>query len=53
MDGPLQDVSVDSAKLEMAQRDYYQMLGWDEAGIPTHQKLVELDIEWAYEYIKK
>jgi hypothetical protein len=27
------------------------MLGWNEAGIPTHEKLVELDIEWAYEYI--
>ena len=29
------------------------MLGWDEAGIPTHEKLVELDIEWADEYVKK
>jgi aldehyde:ferredoxin oxidoreductase len=52
LEGPLQEVSVDPAKLAAAQRDYYQMLGWDEAGIPTHQKLVDLDIEWAYGYIK-
>jgi aldehyde:ferredoxin oxidoreductase len=51
-EGPLKEVSIDSAKLEMAQRDYYQMLGWNEAGIPTLEKLVELDIEWAYGYIK-
>jgi aldehyde:ferredoxin oxidoreductase len=51
-EGPLKDVSVDPAKLETAQRDYYQMLGWTEAGIPTREKLVELDIEWAYRYIK-
>jgi len=53
LEGPLKDISVDSAKLEMAQRDYYQILGWNEAGIPTHEKLVELNIEWAYGYIKK
>jgi aldehyde:ferredoxin oxidoreductase len=28
------------------------MLGWDESGIPTYEKLVELDIEWAHEYLK-
>jgi aldehyde:ferredoxin oxidoreductase len=52
LEGPLKDISVDPAKLAMAQRAYYQMLGWNEAGIPTHEKLVELDIEWAYGYIK-
>jgi aldehyde:ferredoxin oxidoreductase len=45
-------VTVDPAKLEQAQREYFRMLGWDEAGIPTHEKLVELDIAWAHEYLK-
>ena len=51
-EGPLKGISVDWDKLEMAQRDYYQMLGWDESGIPTRERLVELDIEWAYGDIK-
>jgi hypothetical protein len=29
------------------------MLGWDETGVPTYARLVELDIEWAYQYIEK
>ncbi len=51
-EGPLSDVTVDPAKLEQAQREYFRMLGWNEAGIPTHEKLAELDIAWAQEYIK-
>ena len=46
-EGPLKDVSIDPADLEAAQRSYYRMLGWNEEGIPTHEKLVELGIEWA------
>ena len=51
-EGPLSEVTVDPAKLEQAQQEYFRMLGWNEAGIPTYEKLVELDIEWAYEYVK-
>ena len=51
-EGPLKEIAVDSVKLETAQRDYYQLLGWNEAGVPTHERLVELDIEWASGYIK-
>jgi aldehyde:ferredoxin oxidoreductase len=51
-EGPLSDVTVDPVKLEQAQQEYFRMLGWNEAGIPTYEKLVELDIEWAQEYIK-
>jgi aldehyde:ferredoxin oxidoreductase len=51
-EGPLNATSVDRDQLAAAQRTYYQMLGWNESGIPTRKKLVELDIEWAYEYIK-
>ena len=52
-EGPLKEISVDTAKLETAQQAYYQLLGWTEAGIPTRERLVELDIEWAYGYIQK
>ena len=51
-DGPLKDVTVDPDKLAEAQKLYYQMLGWDEQGTPTYARLVELDIEWAYEYLR-
>ncbi len=45
--GNLQGIAVDPATLAEMQRLYYQMLGWDERGIPTRARLVELDIEWA------
>jgi aldehyde:ferredoxin oxidoreductase len=49
--GPLMNISVDQDKLDIAQRAYFDMLGWNESGIPSYEKLVELDIEWAYKYI--
>ena len=52
-DGPLKDVRVDPEQLAEAQKLYNQMLGWDESGIPTYARLVELDIEWASEYLNR
>jgi len=52
-EGPLKDVCVDPDQLTEAQKLYYQMLGWDESGIPSYARLVELDIEWASEYLEK
>jgi aldehyde:ferredoxin oxidoreductase len=26
--------------------EYYQLRGWDEAGVPTDEKLKELGMEW-------
>ncbi len=51
--GPLKGVVVEPEKLEEAQKVYYQMLGWDESGIPTNGRLVELGIEWAAEYLEE
>jgi len=48
----LKGVIVDPQKLSEAQELYYQMLGWNQEGIPTRSRLVELDIEWAYPYVK-
>ncbi len=44
--GALSETAVDQKKLEKARSIYYQMMGWDENGIPTTAKLGELDIGW-------
>ncbi|MGA2464522.1 MAG: aldehyde ferredoxin oxidoreductase family protein [Thermodesulfobacteriota bacterium] len=49
--GNLKGVIVDPDKLSEAKKVYYQMLGWDEHGIPTKARLIELDIEWAAEHL--
>jgi aldehyde:ferredoxin oxidoreductase len=52
-EGPLKSVSVDPDQLAEAQKLYYQMLGWNESGVPTYARLVELNLEWAYKYLQK
>jgi len=51
-EGPLRGVFIDPDKLEEAHKIYYQMLGWNEMGIPTTGRLVELNIEWAARYLE-
>lgn len=51
--GPLKDIKIDKAEHEDAREIYYQMLGWNEKGIPTRGRLAELNILWAEEYIKE
>lgn len=51
LDSNLKGVGVDPEKFSAAQKLYYQMLGWDEAGVPTYARLVELNIEWAAQYL--
>jgi aldehyde:ferredoxin oxidoreductase len=50
-EGPLRDIHVDRVQMDVAQRVYFQLLGWDESGVPTHDKMKELDIEWALPHI--
>jgi len=50
-DSNLKGVGVDPEKLSSAQKAYYQMMGWDENGVPTHGRLIELNIEWAAQYL--
>jgi aldehyde:ferredoxin oxidoreductase len=52
-DGPLKSIFIDPKKLAEAQKIYYQMMGWDESGIPTYARLVELKIEWASRYLEE
>jgi rubredoxin len=42
----LSETAVDPAKLEKARSTYYEMMGWNENGVPTKTKLEELDIAW-------
>jgi aldehyde:ferredoxin oxidoreductase len=45
--GPLKGVALDSKQMKEAIRTYYTMMGWDpETGVPTKEKLWELQVEW-------
>ena len=44
--GSMAGVTIDHTDFERARRQYYAMLGWDEKGVPTPEKLAELDIGW-------
>ena len=45
--GPLKGVALDPKEMKQAIGTYYKMMGWDPAtGIPTPEKLWELQIEW-------
>ena len=45
--GTLSETAVDPGKLRDAIDTYYKMMGWDENGVPTKEKLEELNIGWA------
>jgi aldehyde:ferredoxin oxidoreductase len=51
-EGPLRDVVVDPIKLKAAQKSYFEILGWNESGLPTHERLATLGIEWASKHMK-
>jgi aldehyde:ferredoxin oxidoreductase len=44
-DGALQDKALDFEEMESARRYYYDLMGWDEKGLPKLDKLEELGIE--------
>ncbi len=43
--GALSDSPLDPEQIEKAKRYYYFLMGWDEKGVPTPEKLEELGIE--------
>jgi aldehyde:ferredoxin oxidoreductase len=50
--GALVEGGIDPEALEAAMRTYYGMMGWDrETGIPSREKLAELDVAWAEAYL--
>jgi len=47
-DGALKDKSLDPEQMEAMKLYYYELMGWDERGVPKPQRLEELGIEqWA------
>jgi len=44
--GPLDGEKLDVQEFQQALKTYYQMMGWDENGIPQKGKLEELELEW-------
>jgi len=44
--GPLFDKPLDPEEMEAAKRCYYHLMGWDERGVPTDEKLEELGIDY-------
>jgi aldehyde:ferredoxin oxidoreductase len=50
-EGPLCGIRIDKQELARAQKEYYEMLGWDEAGVPLMSKLEALGIAWAGKYL--
>jgi aldehyde:ferredoxin oxidoreductase len=52
--GALAEGGIDPEDLEEAVHAHYAMMGWDrETGVPTREKLWELDIAWAEAYLPK
>ncbi|SFR00834.1 aldehyde ferredoxin oxidoreductase family protein [Desulfoscipio geothermicus] len=50
-EGPLKGVKFSKEELEQARANYYRIMGWDEDGVPTQGKLMDLGIGWAEKYI--
>jgi aldehyde:ferredoxin oxidoreductase len=52
--GALADGGIDREELREAVHTYYGMMGWDtETGVPKAEKLQELGVGWAAEYLPK
>jgi aldehyde:ferredoxin oxidoreductase len=50
--GVLSEGGIDEEELQQAMQTYYVMMGWDrESGVPHAEKLHELGIGWAAEYL--
>ena len=52
--GALKETAIDPAAMDRAIHTFYRMMGWDgETGVPTAEKLEELEIDWAIEEMAK
>jgi aldehyde:ferredoxin oxidoreductase len=52
--GALAEGGIDRDELKQAMHTYYGMMGWDrETGVPTVERLQELGVGWAAEYLPK
>ena len=53
LSGPRKGQKVDKDKLREAIDLYYEMVGWNEDGVPTKGKLAELDLLWIAEELDR
>ncbi len=44
--------AVNREAWESAKQDYYRLMGWDENGAPTQEKLGELNLDWVADALK-
>jgi aldehyde:ferredoxin oxidoreductase len=44
--GALKGKKIDPQEFQLALKTYYEMMGWNETGIPLRGKLEELSLEW-------
>jgi aldehyde:ferredoxin oxidoreductase len=44
--GALEGKRIDPSEFKQAVRTYYQMMGWNEGGVPLESKLAELELDW-------
>jgi aldehyde:ferredoxin oxidoreductase len=44
--GTLEGKRIDPAEFKQAVSTYYQMVGWDDRGVPLEGKLAELELDW-------
>ncbi|MEQ9716383.1 MAG: aldehyde ferredoxin oxidoreductase C-terminal domain-containing protein, partial [Candidatus Asgardarchaeum sp.] len=51
-EGELKCGKLDYEEFEKALTTYYHMMGWNNKGIPTKEKIYELDIGWTKKYLK-
>ena len=49
--GPTAGKMITKQEFETALDHYYSLNGWTNQGIPTRQKMAELNLEWASEYL--
>ncbi|MDI6819847.1 MAG: aldehyde ferredoxin oxidoreductase family protein [Candidatus Hodarchaeaceae archaeon] len=51
--GALKGTKLSKEAYGQAIAAYYQMMGWDETGVPTKAKLEELDVGWVADKLEK
>lgn len=51
--GPLAGQRIDKEEFERAELLYYDMMGWNERGVPKESKLYELGLDWAVPFLKE
>ena len=50
--GILSNVSINQEEFEKLKSNYYSIAGWDSQGVPTLEKLEELEIDWALSHLQ-